>query len=33
MIMSSGDRTWASDDKVGPEAETEQSQGMLGKRR
>jgi hypothetical protein len=32
MIMSSGDRAWANDDK-GSEPEAEQSQGMFGKRR
>ena len=33
LVMSSGDRTWASDDAAGPEVGTEKSQGMLGKRR
>jgi hypothetical protein len=33
MIMSSGDRRWTRDDNAGPEPETEQSAGMLGKRR
>jgi hypothetical protein len=32
MIMSAGDRAWANDD-VGPEPESEPSQGMFGKRR
>jgi hypothetical protein len=33
MIMSSGDRSWDRDDAAGAEPETEQSAGMLGKRR
>ena len=32
MIMSAGDRAWANDE-VGPEPESEPSQGMFGKRR
>lgn len=33
IILSSGDRPWANDDKASPEVEPEKSQGMLGKRR
>jgi hypothetical protein len=33
MIMSAGERGWANEHDVGPEVESEQGQGMFGKRR
>jgi hypothetical protein len=33
MIMSAGERGWANDHDVGPDVESEQGQGMFGKRR